>query len=325
MASAYQLVAPLPGQEPQVVLRLSDGASIPFDPANLDYQEYLAWCAEGNTPDPVPPPTRAQKVADHLAAGLTITSTKARDGTLSDALDGTYGVTGADAANLNSILTVWNDSGTFPNDAPTVTIFDLAGNARTFDAGSFRAFAATVRDFVHNANLYGQGEAESLPPNAVTLVASDKPAAVKGVTDGTDVAAGMVGEYITRSNVTGYNLILNTPTEIAPIILAPGCWDIWGACEFTVMGTERAPAIQPNALASSISLHADALPSDEDLISGTGVMNLIYSPLATGQRQVLGTGTCRSNSAVQVSLSLVAQIGVSNVNVKGYISARRVR
>ena len=36
----------------QIIYRLSDNAFIPFDPDNTDYQAYLAWVAQGNTPQP---------------------------------------------------------------------------------------------------------------------------------------------------------------------------------------------------------------------------------------------------------------------------------
>jgi len=39
-------------QEVNTVIRLVDNAFIPFDPANTDYQAYLKWLEEGNTPLP---------------------------------------------------------------------------------------------------------------------------------------------------------------------------------------------------------------------------------------------------------------------------------
>jgi len=69
----YQLTAT------EIILRLEDGANIPPDPANIDYQQYLSWLDEGNKPEPYvappepTPPTPAEKLQ---AAGLTIEELK---------------------------------------------------------------------------------------------------------------------------------------------------------------------------------------------------------------------------------------------------------
>ena len=48
----YKLTVNIFGGEPTSIIRTADGACIPFDPANTDYQEYLKWVAEGNEPLP---------------------------------------------------------------------------------------------------------------------------------------------------------------------------------------------------------------------------------------------------------------------------------
>ena len=49
----YQQIKPMfEGQSSHCIKRIADSVFIPFDEANTDYQEYLKWLAEGNTPEP---------------------------------------------------------------------------------------------------------------------------------------------------------------------------------------------------------------------------------------------------------------------------------
>lgn len=48
----YKLYKSPMSAEVTVVFKETDNSYIPFDPDNTDYQAYLKWLAEGNTPLP---------------------------------------------------------------------------------------------------------------------------------------------------------------------------------------------------------------------------------------------------------------------------------
>jgi hypothetical protein len=60
------------------IIRLSDGATIPDDPGNRDYREYLEYLEAGNTPEPAPapppPPTSYTAFWDALIASSVYAS-----------------------------------------------------------------------------------------------------------------------------------------------------------------------------------------------------------------------------------------------------------
>jgi hypothetical protein len=49
----YKLLNPIkPDEISRCILRIVDNTFIPFNPDNTDYQQYLIWLSQGNTPTP---------------------------------------------------------------------------------------------------------------------------------------------------------------------------------------------------------------------------------------------------------------------------------
>lgn len=53
----YKLISDPITKKVETVERIADGACIPFSEGNTDYQAYLKWLEEGNTPLPADEPT----------------------------------------------------------------------------------------------------------------------------------------------------------------------------------------------------------------------------------------------------------------------------
>jgi hypothetical protein len=54
----YKLIKSIVTGEIKIVLHIESNTFIPMNPDNTDYQQYLAWVAEGNTPEPADEPTQ---------------------------------------------------------------------------------------------------------------------------------------------------------------------------------------------------------------------------------------------------------------------------
>lgn len=145
---------------------------------------------------------------------------------------------------------------------------------------------------------------------------------LKGVTDGTDAVAGMVGEYLTASNATGTTLTTGTPANIASLSLQAGDWRIDGVVAFV----EAANTI-PTQLLVGTSPTSATIPTLTQVIGGQGGLSQLNATMTKGLTQYMQAGLARINVTSPTTIYLVAQSTFSGgtLSAQGRISARRMR
>ena len=144
---------------------------------------------------------------------------------------------------------------------------------------------------------------------------------LKGVTDASNAAAGMVGEQLAVSQATAVTLTSNTTVNIATLPLTPGDWSVSGVVVFAVSGGA------PSALGAAVSTTSATLPTPAQIAAGTGNMTQYRLSFTNGQPQTMQAGIIRVNVSANTNVYLVAQgtFGGGTYTATGYVSARRVR
>lgn len=140
-----------------------------------------------------------------------------------------------------------------------------------------------------------------------------------GVTDGSEAAAGQIGECM--SSVVAYpgaGIASAVPANVTTLALTAGDWDVSGQVQFVPAAATK--QTQATAGVSRTSLSFDQPP--------TGAFAEVQTNFAVGgAQQVLPTGPMRVNVAAPTTVYLVAQavFTVSTMTASGVINARRAR
>ncbi len=142
-AATYRLTNNSLAANAQPIIRKADGAAIPNDPHNTDYQTYLVWLAVPNTPDPAPTPPTSPPTTLQIVSTLYGTS-----------LNGTYPIDAATQVKVQAIALYIAANGKFPAGLSNMPWPDSSGTLHYFPTtAEFQAFATVIGDFVTALDL----------------------------------------------------------------------------------------------------------------------------------------------------------------------------
>ena len=135
-----------------------------------------------------------------------------------------------------------------------------------------------------------------------------------GVTDGSDAAAGQVGEYLTAAGGS-VALASGVTADIATLALGAGDWDVWGGVNFNSNIVTQIRQVWAWVNNASATVPGDSLYTQITALFVDGGVQNIAAP---SRRMSLATTTT-------IYLSAQATFGISTSGASGNICARRVR
>lgn len=144
---------------------------------------------------------------------------------------------------------------------------------------------------------------------------------LRGVTDGSSAAAGIVGQVITSSVATASAISLATGTaaNVTSISLTPGDWDVWGRVAFTPTASTTVQYQK-----AGINSTSATVPTDESGCAGNVEHGTVVSATVN---TTINIAPVRVNITANQTwyLVAVAGFGASTMKAFGSITARRMR
>lgn len=167
-------------------------------------------------------------------------------------------------------------------------------------------------------------KAEQYPINKAVVDALDGYALTTGITDGSNAAAGHVGEYleaiVAPGSISGISSA--TPFAIGSIDLTAGDWDVWGTVFLNTASSSVNITVQIGKISStSASIGTFGDRSRSDALGNISVSTTAFQSLDVPmhQRNIATTTTHYLNAQITAGGS------TTNLRAGGHIKARRVR